>query len=45
MLSGFLPRRALVLVEEWNLLHRSELEANWQRAVAEQPLVRIEALP
>ena len=29
---GELPRRALVLVLEWAMLHRAELMANWQSA-------------
>ena len=45
VLSGFLPRRAAVMVQEWTGLHRAELDANWQRAVAEQPLDSIEPLP
>lgn len=41
LLSGFLPRRAANLVAEWAGLHHAELEANWQRAVAEQPLASV----
>ena len=45
VLHGSLPRRAANLVAEWAELHRAELEANWERAVAELPLVSIEPLP
>lgn len=32
VLVGELPSRALKLVNEWAMLHRAELEANWSRA-------------
>lgn len=32
ILRGELPRRALALVLEWAVFHRSELRANWQKA-------------
>lgn len=44
MRKGKLPRRAVNLVLEWALLHRSELKANWRRAQRGQPLRRIEPL-
>jgi hypothetical protein len=37
-------RTALRLVQEWSILHREELEANWARARAGEPLERIEPL-
>jgi hypothetical protein len=43
--TGYLPRRALSMVTEWAGLHRRELEADWERAAAELPLVSIEPLP
>jgi Domain of unknown function (DUF4160) len=45
VLGGSLPDRALRLAREWAELHREELEANWERAVARQPLERIDPLP
>jgi uncharacterized protein DUF4160 len=45
LLQGSLPRRALGLVKEWVGLHRGELEENWARAQAEEPLVTIAPLP
>jgi len=32
VLRGVLPRRALALVLEWAVIHRTELRANWERA-------------
>ena len=45
ILDGWLPPRALHLVQEWAELHRQELRDNWQRAVAHEPLVPIDPLP
>ena len=44
VLSGSLPRRAMAHVQEWRQAHVAELEADWQRARANQPLERIEPL-
>ncbi len=41
---GWLPSRALALVQEWAELHRDELGLNWERARREQPLQRIAPL-
>jgi hypothetical protein len=43
-LHGELPGRALGLVREWGELHRTELEANWDRARAHEPLDTIQPL-
>jgi len=32
VLRGELPRRAMALVQEWAMLHRQELWANWECA-------------
>lgn len=45
VLAGSLPRRALTLVREWVELHRDELQADWERAERQEPLVTIEPLP
>lgn len=45
VLNGELPRRARALVEEWTDLHRAELMEDWERAVRQEPLRRIEPLP
>ena len=44
LLEGSLPRRAAKLVMEWISLHGSELESNWSRARAGEPLQDIEPL-
>jgi hypothetical protein len=45
VIAGSLPRRARALVAEWARLHRSELEANWERARRDQELEAVEPLP
>ena len=45
LLHGDLPRRARTLVEEWTVLRREELMADWARAERQEPLQRIEPLP
>jgi hypothetical protein len=42
VLAGDLPPKALGLVFEWAALHRSELEANWQRIQRHE---RLEPIP
>lgn len=42
---GRLPKRDAHLVRRWTLLHRSELEENWERARADRPLAKIDPLP
>jgi hypothetical protein len=37
-------RTALRLIREWSLAHRPELEANWNRVEAGEPLERIAPL-
>ena len=45
LLAGRLRSRlARRRIEEWLALHRRELEANWARVIAGQPLERIEPL-
>jgi hypothetical protein len=41
VLQGSLPTRAARLVKDWCVEHRSELDSNWQRAQALEPLERI----
>ena len=45
ILNGSLPRRAHSMVREWVDLHRAELEADWELARHDQPLVTIDPLP
>lgn len=42
--AGDLPRRALSLVREWLALHRDELAADWELAMAKKPLNPIDPL-
>lgn len=41
ILEGRLPKKALALVKQWCPDHRQELEHNWAKAQALQPLSRI----
>lgn len=38
ILEGEMPKRAIVFVQEWIMLHKPELEENWNRAKTGQPL-------
>ena len=44
VLEGSLGTRAKRLVEEWRLLHQTELLDDWSRAQARQPLNKIAPL-
>jgi hypothetical protein len=44
LLDGRLPRRALELVRDWRVINEQELRQNWQRALAREPLNKIEPL-
>jgi len=44
VIEGSLPRRASKLVQDWIELHASELDENWRRARAGEPLDMIEPL-
>ena len=44
ILDGALGVRTRRLVEEWRILHQSELFEDWARAQARQPLNKIEPL-
>ncbi|WP_295543375.1 DUF4160 domain-containing protein [uncultured Thiohalocapsa sp.] len=41
VIEGRLPKKAAKLVRDWCLDHQAELQENWQRAMALQPLQRI----
>lgn len=45
VISGDLPARAMGLVIEWATLHKADLQVQWQRAIALEPLGKIEPLP
>lgn len=42
-LAGF-PPRAVVMVTDWALLHRQELEEDWDRARQQVPVLPIDPL-
>ena len=44
ILQGTLPRRARRMVQEWAESYRLELEDDWERARAGEPLNQIEPL-
>jgi hypothetical protein len=44
VLAGRLPRRALLLVVEWAMMHRPELRDNWERTERHEPAVPIAPL-
>lgn len=42
--EGEMPRKQIRLISAWTELHRDELLANWELAMSEQPLYKIEPL-
>ena len=44
VVTGKFPRRALIAVLEWYLLHKEELMDNWQAAMNKKPLSKIKPL-
>jgi hypothetical protein len=44
ILRGELPRRALVMVLEWAVLHRGELRTAWTKAHLGEPVSAIQPL-
>lgn len=42
--DGEMPKRQLKLISAWAELHKDELLANWELAMNEQPLYKIEPL-
>lgn len=44
VMEGALGTRARRLVDEWRILHQTELLEDWTRAQARQPLNKIEPL-
>lgn len=42
--DGDMPNRQKRLIAAWTELHRDELLANWELAINEQPLYKIEPL-
>jgi len=44
VIEGYLPPRALGLVMEWADIHKDELTKDWNLAMEQKPLKRIEPL-
>lgn len=44
VVTGKFPRRALMVVLEWYLLHKEELMNNWQATINKKPLSKIKPL-
>ena len=44
LLKGFLPLKAMELVNQWRLLHLDELREDWKRASGNLPLLPIQPL-
>ncbi len=42
--DGEMPKKQLKLISAWAELHRDELLANWELAMNEQPLYKIDPL-
>lgn len=38
VMAGNLPKKALRIVQEWGIVHKDELMANWQRGVDLLPM-------
>jgi len=45
VLEGYLPPRTLGMVIEWAALHQDELLRDWDLAMENQPLQKIDPLP
>ena len=41
VIGGELPRTATRMVQEWAIIHRQELEANWERGRSDAPFEKI----
>ena len=44
LLKGSLPPKAISLVTEWAMIHKYELEENWNRILSNESLKQIEPL-
>jgi len=42
--QGYLPAKAIDLVNQWRLLHLEELREDWRRTSGNQPLLPIQPL-
>ena len=44
IISGRLPSHAVSLIKEWGILHKNELQENWNRILNSEPLKKIDPL-
>ena len=44
LMDGEMPSKQLKLISAWATLHKDELLANWELAMSEQPLYKIDPL-
>jgi hypothetical protein len=44
IVNGKFPRRALIAVLDWYVLHQDELKSNWEAAMNRKPLSKIAPL-
>lgn len=44
LLEGEMPKRQIKFIVAWSEMHKDELIANWELAMSEQPLYKIDPL-
>ena len=44
MIKGKLPPRVVAFITEWAIIHKEELEREWELAMAKKPLFKIDPL-
>jgi hypothetical protein len=44
LMEGDMPKKQLKLISAWATIHKDELLANWELAMNEQPLYKIDPL-
>ena len=44
LMDGEMPKKQIKLISAWAEIHKDELLANWELAIAEQPLYKIDPL-
>ena len=44
LIEGKMPRAKIKLIQAWAVIHKDELAANWEFAINEEPIFKIEPL-
>ncbi len=44
LIKGEMPKKQIKLISAWAEIHRDELLANWELAITDQPLYKIDPL-